>query len=102
MTGKYEQRLAFFIPIDFFFFGLTATCLFVLRRRDRIAAPDHPGFRIPGHPFSTAVFVFSCWAIVANTLYKYPRNSFIGVFILLLGLPVYRAWRRRQQQELLA
>ena len=99
MTGKYEQILNFFIPFDFLFFGLTATCLFVLRRRDRHEAPKQPGFRVPGHPFSTAVFVFSCWAIVANTLYKYPRNSLIGVLILLLGIPVYLGWRRRQKQE---
>jgi len=42
------------------------------------------------------VFILSCWAIVANTLYKYPRNSLIGVFILLLGVPVYLVWQRRQ------
>jgi basic amino acid/polyamine antiporter, APA family len=107
MTGKYEQILNFFIPIDFLFFGLTATCLFVLRKRDRSEIPKQaefllPGFRVPWHPFSTAVFVFACWAIVANTLYKYPRNSLIGVLILLLGVPVYLGWRRRQKREFIA
>jgi len=99
LTGKYEQILNFFIPIDFLFFGLSASCLFVLRCRDRHEAPKQPGFRVPGHPFTTVVFILSCWAIVANTLYKYPRNSLIGVFILLLGVPVYLLWRRRQKRE---
>ncbi|MGD0736108.1 MAG: amino acid permease [Terracidiphilus sp.] len=101
LTGKYEQILNFFVPIDFLFFGLSATCLFVLRHRDQHVPPKHPGFRVPGHPLTTIVFILSCWAIVVNTLYKYPRNSFIGVFILLLGVPVYLLWQRRQDQELL-
>jgi APA family basic amino acid/polyamine antiporter len=99
LTGKYEQILNFFVPIDFLFFGLSATCLFVLRHRDQRETPKQPGFRVPGHPVTTIVFILSCWAIVVNTLYKYPRNSFIGVFILLLGIPVYLLWQRRQKQE---
>jgi len=99
VTGRYEQILNFFIPIDFLFFGLSASCLFVFRSRDRNNAPKQPGFRVPGHPFTTVVFILSCWAIVANTLYKYPRNSLIGVFILLLGVPVYLVWQRRQKLE---
>ena len=99
LTGKYEQILNFFVPIDFLFFGLSATCLIDLRHRDQRETPKQPGFRVPGHPVTTIVFILSCWAIVVNTLYKYPRNSFIGVFILLLGIPVYLLWQRRQKQE---
>ena len=99
LTGRYEQILNFFIPIDFLFFGLSASCLFALRHRDRNNAPLQPGFRVPGHPLTTVIFIASCWAIVANTLYKYPRNSLIGVAILLLGIPVYLGWRRQRKQE---
>ena len=51
--GQYRQILDYMIAVDFVFFGLTATCLFVFRRRDRGAA--HEGFRVPGHPWTTAV-----------------------------------------------
>ncbi|MGC2620918.1 MAG: amino acid permease [Acidobacteriaceae bacterium] len=98
MTGRYDQILNFQVPIDATFFGLSAACLFVLRHRDRVAGSREPGFRVPGHPVTTAVFILACWAIVANALWKYPRNSFVGVFILLLGLPVY-FWRSRRKQE---
>jgi basic amino acid/polyamine antiporter, APA family len=101
LSGKYEQILNFQAPIDFLFFGLTATCLLVLRRRDRRETPREPGFRVPGHPVTTAVFILSCWVLVGNALYKYPRNSLIGVFILLLGLPVYALWQRRRRSEIL-
>ncbi|MGB7434190.1 MAG: amino acid permease [Candidatus Acidiferrum sp.] len=99
LTGKYEQILNFVIPIDFLFFGLSASCLFVFRRRERLATlailPPQ-GFRVPGHPVTTILFIAACWLVVANTLYKYPRNASIGILILLLGLPVYAYWHRSQ------
>lgn len=100
LTGKYEQILNFQAPIDFTFFGLSALCLFVLRRRERRHPPRDPGFRVPGHPYTTALFIFSCWFIVANALWKYPRNSSIGFVILTLGLPVYALWARRRKREI--
>ena len=99
LSGKYEQILNFQAPIDFTFFGLSASCLFVLRRRDRGHASGKPGFRVPGHPFTTALFILSCWAIVVNALWKYPRNSSIGFVILIIGLPVYALWARHRKRE---
>jgi APA family basic amino acid/polyamine antiporter len=99
LTGKYEQILNFQAPIDFTFFGLSATCLFVLRRRERSHPIDSPGFRVPGHPVTTLIFILSCWLIVANALWKYPRNSSIGFVIILIGLPVYAFWQRRRLRE---
>jgi basic amino acid/polyamine antiporter, APA family len=102
-TGRYEEILNFVIPIDALFFGLSACCLFVLRRRerrsisDRLQAEPAKGFRAPGHPATTFIFILVCWLVVANTIYKYPRNASIGILILLLGLPVYGYWRRRQK-----
>jgi basic amino acid/polyamine antiporter, APA family len=99
LSGKYEQILNFQAPIDFTFFGLSAMCLFVLRRRDRTRPGTHSGFRVPGHPYTTIVFILSCWLTVANALWKYPRNSSIGFVIILIGLPVYALWQRRRPRE---
>jgi len=32
---------------------------------------------------------------VANTIYRYPQNSLIGMGLLLAGIPVYMFWSRR-------
>jgi len=93
-TGKYEQILNYVIPIDFFFIGLSATCLFIFRHRAR-KEPVSNGFRVPGHPVTTIVFIVACWLVVGNTLYNSPGDSLIGVLILLLGLPVYAFWARK-------
>jgi len=102
LTGGYEQILNFVIPIDALFFGLSACCLFVLRGRERRSTADtrpapSRGFRTPGHPVTTIIFISVCWLVVANTVYKYPGNASIGILILLLGLPVYAYWHRRQK-----
>jgi len=97
MTGKYEQILNFMIPIDFLFFGLSASCLFVFRRRERGTNLSGAGFRVPGHPYTTILFIAVCWLVVGNTIYTYPENSLIGVGILLMGLPVYALWERKRR-----
>ena len=99
LTGKYDQILNFQAPSDFTFFGLSAMCLFVLRRREWNRDAGHSGFRVPGHPWTTLIFILSCWLTVANALWKYPRNSSIGFAIILIGLPVYALWRRRRPRE---
>jgi len=98
-TGRYEQILNFVIPIDFFFIGLSATCLFVFRHREGKDTANH-GYRAPGHPFTTLIFIVACWLVVGNTLYKYPGNSLVGVLILLLGLPVYAFWAGRRKAKI--
>jgi len=97
LSGRYEQILNYVVSMDFIFFGLTATCLFVFRRRERFSGNlRHAGYRVPGHPFTTGVFVLISWLVVVNTIYKYPANSLLGMVILLLGVPVYAVWHRRR------
>jgi APA family basic amino acid/polyamine antiporter len=95
LSGRYEQILNYVVSMDFLFFGLTGASLFIFRRRERKA---ENGYRVPGHPLTTAVFVLVCWVVVINTIYKYPRNSLLGVAILLLGLPVYAFWAAKQKR----
>ena len=95
LSGRYEQILNYVVSMDFLFFGLTATTVFVFRRRiARHQMSPGLGYRVPGHPVTTAVFVAICWWVVANAVYRYPTNSLVGYAILLAGIPVYWAWSR--------
>jgi APA family basic amino acid/polyamine antiporter len=92
-SGKYEQILNYVVSTDFIFFGLSATCIFVLRRRkDEEHAVDV--YRMPGHPYVTIFFIAACWLVVLNTIYSYPVNSLIGIGIVLSGIPVYTFWHK--------
>jgi basic amino acid/polyamine antiporter, APA family len=98
ISGRYEQILNFVVSIDFVFFGLTAASLFVFRKREGVdAARGRSGYRVPGHPVTTGIFALISWLVVINTIYQYPRNTLIGVAILLLGLPAYFLWHRQQK-----
>ncbi len=92
LSGRYEQILNYVVSMDFLFFGLTGASLFVFRRRQSREAGEGTGYRAPGHPTTTAIFVLVSWLVVINTIYKYPRNSLLGFAILLLGVPVYAFW----------
>jgi APA family basic amino acid/polyamine antiporter len=93
LSGRYEQILGYVVAIDWVFFGLTAASLFVFRRRDAGAAPA--GVRVPGHPMTTLLFVAGSWLVVANTIYRFPREAAAGLGLLVAGIPAYLIWRRR-------
>ena len=95
LSGSYAQILNYVTAMDWIFFGLTASCLFVLRSRSGSPAQ----FRMPLHPVSTALFCLVCWAVAANTIYRYPKNTLIGVAILISGIPAYFIWRRLNADE---
>ena len=81
------------MTIDVLFFGLTGAALFVLRARS--SESEEPGnefVRVPGHPFTTALFVLACWSLALSTLWRYPQNAGIAVAILGIGALVYPLW----------
>jgi len=91
-SGTYGEILNFEVTVDFIFFGMTAASLFILRRRQTGA--DSAIYRVPGHPFTTILFVFSCAGIVGSAIVASPVNSAIALCIMLAALPVYYYWSR--------
>jgi APA family basic amino acid/polyamine antiporter len=102
LSGSYEQILSYVIAMNFLFFGLSASSLFVLRRRERLSGVRHAGYRAPGHPWTTGLFVLASALVVASSFWSYPVNSLIGYGLMLLGVPPYLLWRRRQLREMTA
>jgi len=86
-SGRYEQILNFEVSVDFIAFALTASALFLLGK-------GPVGFRTPGHPYTTAVFVAACAAIVFSAVRTDPRNTAIALGIMAAGLPAYWFWKR--------
>jgi APA family basic amino acid/polyamine antiporter len=93
LSGRYEQILNYVVSVDFMAFGLTGAALFVFRRRGEVGS-----FRTPGHPWTTGAFVAACWLVVANTVWRYPAHTVIGMAILLAGIPAYFFWSRQARR----
>src|SRR4051812_44657649 len=75
LTGTYAQVVNYVVAMDTIFFGLTALCLFVLRRR----LTSEVSFQVPGHPFTTLLFIPAMWLVVASTFIHDPVRSCIGL-----------------------
>ena len=99
LTGTYAQVVNYVVAMDSMFFGLTAVCLLVLRRRAASQGSAPIEFRVPGHPWTTLLFIAAEWIVVASTFAHDPKRSFIGLGIALAGLPAYYLWRARNRRE---
>ena len=97
LIGQYEKILNYEVAVDFILFALVAMSLFVFRRREHGKLPEGV-HGTPGHPYTTAMFVAACVAIVASTVWSDPVNSVKGWLILLTGIPVYLYWSRPRRK----
>jgi basic amino acid/polyamine antiporter, APA family len=97
LTGTYAQVVNYVVAMDSLFFGLTAVCLLVLRRR--AAAQGSPAilYRVPGHPWTTLLFIAAEWIVVVSTFAHDPQRSLIGLGIAIAGLPAYYLWRAKNK-----
>lgn len=94
LQGDYGALLDYVVSIDVIFFGLTACCIFIFRRR--LIESEREGMtRVPGHPITTIVFIAVCWLIAINTVFQNPANTLVGLAIMLAGIPAYLFWRWR-------
>ncbi len=96
LLGTYERILNYVVSVDVIFFGLTACCIFILRKR---GTTGEGITRVPGHPVTTVIFIAVCLLVVINTVYRYPDNSLIGIAIMLAGIPAYLFWRWRNSND---
>jgi basic amino acid/polyamine antiporter, APA family len=96
-SGTYGEILNFTVTVDFIFFGMTAASLFILRRRQ--VGSDTAIYRVPGHPFTTILFVLSCAGIVGSAIIASPANSAIALCIMLAAVPVYYYWSRFRRAQ---
>lgn len=94
VSGSYADIVNYVVAVDCTFFGLTAVCLFVLRRRD--TTNDNLTYQVPGHPWTTIIFIAAEWIVVVSTSLGDPKRAGIGFGIALAGLPVYYLWQRSQ------
>ncbi len=99
LSGAYDQILNYVTSVDYVFFGLSALALIVFRARDaRDPQSPRPFFVMPGHPWTTILFLVIAWGIVCDVLVKSPVETCIGLGLLLSGWPIYElfAWRNRR------
>ncbi len=96
LTGTFETIITFTIFVSVLFWIAAAAAVFTLRR----TRPDMPRpYRTWGYPVVPALFVLASIGILINTLVEQPREAFLGLVVMLIGLPCYAMWRRRSRKD---
>jgi len=97
-SQTYGKLLDWVTFADWIFFGSTAATLIVHRRRDAAApAGSRSGFRLPGYPWTLALFLLASAYVVIGSARSNPGNAARGALLLLAGVPVFLFWDRRRQ-----
>jgi basic amino acid/polyamine antiporter, APA family len=92
LSGRYEQLYTYVIFSSWILYGMAAASVIVLRRK----RPDMPRpYRTLGYPVVPVLFVLGAAAVLLFTLRESPRESLLGLGIIVAGLPFYFHWRRR-------
>ena len=92
LSGTYTQLLNYVIFAALLFYMLTAVGLFALR----VKRPDLPRpVRAPGYPWFPALYVVATAAIAADLLTQDTTRTYsaLGLAVVVIGVPVYFAWR---------
>ncbi len=93
LSGTFEQLYSYVIFGFWIFMGLTVAGVMVLRRkRPDIKRP----YKTWGYPVTPILFILSAVFLTANSLIRTFWNSFIGLALIALGIPVYLIWHRRR------
>jgi len=94
ISGSYGQLLDYIIFAVLVFYILTIIGLFVLRRTHPEA--ERP-YKAVGYPILPAIYIVMALFIDIVLLRYKPQYTWPGLFIVLLGIPVYYIWRPRAQ-----
>jgi APA family basic amino acid/polyamine antiporter len=92
LVGRFQQLFELAIFAEWLFYLLTTTTIFIYRRR--VPAAERP-FRSWGYPVVPAVFIVAAAVLLYYSFVNNLRNSLLGSLIILAGIPLYLAFRKR-------
>ncbi len=91
LSGQYGNLLDFVMFAVMLFYIFTVAGIFILRKKQ----PDTPRpYKAFGYPVIPAIYILFAIAFCVNLLYMKPFYAFVGLGIVLLGVPVYFFWKR--------
>jgi len=90
ITGGFRELFTYVMFASWIIYGMTAAAVIVLRRK----RPDLPRpYRTLGYPVVPILFVAVAFLLVLSTLHDSPRESIMGIGMIVVGLPFYFYWK---------
>jgi len=95
LSGSYDTLTDSAIFALTIFYAFVAGSVFIFRRR----LPDAPRpYRTWGYPVVPIVFLVVTTWLILRTIWDNPKQSAIGLGLILIGVPVYLIWSKRDRE----
>ena len=92
--GTFEDLITYTVAVEWIFFGMAAAGIYIFRRK--LKHIERP-YKTIGYPVTPMIFVgITAW-FIANIFINKPLHGGIGFGFLLLGLPLYFYFRKKNR-----
>lgn len=96
LSGSFDTLTDYVIFGSWIFYALATSSIFVFRR----SRPDlERPYKAFGYPVMPVLFLLVATWLLGTTLYNSPQQSMFGIFLILLGLPIYFYLSKVQRAE---
>jgi len=95
LSGSYGSLLNYCTFASLLFYIVTIAALFYLRKTEPNAPRPYKAF---GYPIIPALYILIAGAICIDLLIYKPTDTFLGLLIMSLGLPVYYFFSKNVQR----
>lgn len=92
--GRFQALFSLAIFAEWFFYALTASTVFVFRRREPATARP---YSVWGYPVLPLLFIAAALVLLVFSFADQPRNSIIGTAVILLGIPLHYLFQRSRR-----
>lgn len=96
LSGTYGQLLDYVIFAVLIFYALTIIGLFRLRRNSPELERPYKAF---GYPVIPLIYITLATIVMAILLFYKPGYTWPGLIIVLLGIPVYFLWSKKEKES---
>jgi basic amino acid/polyamine antiporter, APA family len=96
LSGSFDTLTDYVVFGSWIFYALATASVFVFRKK----YPDiERPYKAWGYPIVPFLFLLVAGWLLIDTMWSNPTRSFAGIFLILLGLPVYYYLTRRNSAE---
>jgi APA family basic amino acid/polyamine antiporter len=94
--GTLENLITYTVSIEWIFFVLAAIGIFIFRKKFKNSERAYKAF---GYPVTPLIFIIINTAFVINIMINKPLHMAIGFCFLLLEIPVFLFFKRRNPEQ---
>ncbi|MBL7665229.1 MAG: amino acid permease [Bacteriovoracaceae bacterium] len=94
ISGTFDQLTNYVVFSSWIFYAMCTGAVFILRKK----RPDAPrAYKTLGYPVLPIIFIVLGVLLLINTVWSSPKESLIGLILILAGVPVFYWFKRSQK-----